>query len=980
MTSTGAFLQNPYAEFNDRLFSWIRNGGVDREQIDVYLAAFAQLPQPQGEHAWQQLAASRLDQTIPNVVKQIGKDSYASGKAKPGDSRRIIQLWQQSARLSVPSNARSLATYIRTLLSICPKRGGTDAEDAAQLKSLVADIWSSSRRILRDFNGSTWGLFAEIARRFRQEEMLRQIWQECTTALESFTPRTWGAFASAASDLGMPEVMAEIWSACQAARGDFNDWTWGAFLQAAGKRGQADLLEVWGARCDHFQAFLGACADAAFKSRSKELLKDAWLTGRRICSRFTSRTWGSFANAAGRMLQRRLLSGLWERWRSTNSLLDSRGWGSFASAAGRTRQGDLLKEIWEKVQPVVSELDAAAVASFADSAWKCPEQTHLLRSVWQVCRSMHVSLNSRAWGSFAKAAGRTTQRDLLREIFDAFKDAPGDFGPEAWVTFADAAGNAADAGLVQEIWERFHTLPIAELAGRPHLGGQLPQSLLKLGGTFIRAASKAERPELLLRVFRGIREWFDFTLRPDWGAFFYPLLRAARACTDESVQAEILASLRTPTEPAEKLFQVTRDPVVVPMALDTEGGQFEGACRCLMRSLIDSFFLAPTEFQGNVRDAVVGIMSLPDDRRTAVWPRFLGRGQEEYGSALRAWYADEFRRTAGVGRTPWHALPENEKQRVIKDIQEGGMVARLEPFVRETAYRPRGVRLVKDERVNRCPRLAQLVIDNYLGHLTHASSDVCESSGRFFSTIQEMLDEATSNAFTNYDWETLIIDLIQELGDKLSNKMMPKIVAVAHDLDHAALQQSSKWLANSHISQEEMNAIGASVVGMLQCFEDATQSIGVPRRAQAVNIGLLARAILGSTKIPCSLREVDIPKMLPILAWTGAKSREIKSLLREIRRDAVNGLRTFPPEQQQYSCVVRCEGASVRFEITYTINADKTRIPVSLVVGSWSILNLVMGLGGKFEPGKLRHLDWSQKPPRCSITFTLPAGEVRREN
>jgi hypothetical protein len=608
-----AMFPNPYAVFNDGLFAWLGQGNLDRAWMDSYLAGFAQLPQPTQRHEWQQLWASKLFKTIPNLVSHIGHEIAKSGQPKAGDPRRFLQLWQHSERLEL-FNPRSLTTFTRTLLVMCPKDANPPAEHTAEVADLVARVCSSDG-VHTLFSGAAWGAVAEATRRCRRSDLFRDIWAKCSEARQSFTPTSWGAFAIAAGDFGMPDLLSEIWSACERSRGHFNDKTWGALLHAAGRCEQADLLrEMWRVRCDYLQAFLGACANAALCSHSPDLLKDFWLAARRFCSGFSSRTWGSFAKAAGRTRQKRLLTDLWKRWQSTGSQLDSTGWGSFANAAGRTRQGDLLKEIWDAVKRAKAELNAAALASFADAAWRCPDLGQLLRSVWDECQSTQVFLNSRAWGSFAKAAGRQGQRDLLRAIFDAFKATAGDFGDDAWGTFADAAGKTGNYELLQEIWVRYEGLAI-------------PHSLPKLGGTFIVAAAKADAPRLLLLVFRKIRESFDFTRLTHWGALFHPLLRAARRCPDESVQAEILGSLRNPTEPAERVFELMRDPGIAPEPIDSEGGRFEGACRCLMRSLVDSFFWTPAEFQNNVRRVVEGIMSLPEDRRRATWARFLGLGQ-----------------------------------------------------------------------------------------------------------------------------------------------------------------------------------------------------------------------------------------------------------------------------------------------------------------------------------------------------------------
>jgi len=84
MNSGSTFGRNRHAEFNQRLFRWMSEGDLNRSMLDVLLNEYEGLPQPYTDDEQGQLLRSRLHQTVPNLVSQIGRAAAMSGAAKQG--------------------------------------------------------------------------------------------------------------------------------------------------------------------------------------------------------------------------------------------------------------------------------------------------------------------------------------------------------------------------------------------------------------------------------------------------------------------------------------------------------------------------------------------------------------------------------------------------------------------------------------------------------------------------------------------------------------------------------------------------------------------------------------------------------------------------------------------------------------------------------------------------------------------------------
>ncbi|MGH7963335.1 MAG: hypothetical protein ACRERD_16190, partial [Candidatus Binatia bacterium] len=275
----------------------------------------------------------------------------------------------------------------------------------------------------------------------------------------------------------------------------------------------------------------------------------------------------------------------------------------------------------------------------------------------------------------AALLARLGRGDLLAEVWptgQAFGFSPRRL---AWISLADAAAQVNRADLFAEAWQEY-------MATQPSFASEEHQIEFT---NFINVAVKLSSLELLSKIFRDINSLRDPTVHRDWKSLYRPFLNASTSCQDELVRTEILETLRGQRLDLQKCFQVLRD--VPPQRLDMKGDQFENACRCLMRYLVNSFFFkSESEFERDRQNVVQGILSLPADRSSAAWVRFLGRGQEAYKGALRALCAAKFREVTGIGFVPWEQMSPEQKSRIVEDITDRtteGLVERIAHFIRE---------------------------------------------------------------------------------------------------------------------------------------------------------------------------------------------------------------------------------------------------------------------------------------------------------
>lgn len=900
------------------------------QKFDDLIDTISSLPSPDADEGPMSLKASRLGEKIKKLAFTMGTSSGADEPAsvlRPEVSAgRLVKLWEVWERFAVAMDASGYAAFVLAAIRTqSPFHLLSEVAYKAQIHGLHAGefYWSESitRRLERKY---AYEVCVAIAA--NDLDRLRKLLEGAATIGVRFQKFNWGGFARKVSDARNGKLLELIWRASDLDRKSFTSREWGAFVSAAGNVRRGDLLgEIWeswqssGALMELEGVF--ACARSAAKTGRADLFKQVLTASEQGRAGFQARGWNLLAKSAGELESADLFEEVWRASQPFRTEFNSPAWSSFVNAAGRVRRPDLVKEVWKDAEAVRSTFNGPILSSFANAAGRAAD-ADLLEEVWLTSLKARSEFDNSVWSSFAHAAEMARRPDLLKEIWEACEPVRPTFDHAEW-------------------------------------------------GNFIHAAHSLCAVPIMLEIFHALKEVFDPTRYTGYGTLYRPLLAAVVSCPDDEARKEMFYILRLQGTDIETCLQVMRD--VAPQPIAEKGLRFEGACRSLMRYLIHSFyFRSEGEFINDVERVVDGIVSLPQDRQPFAWVHLLGRGQESHRTLLRARYVDALREVARIGFCPWHLTSEEEKTSIISDIRDqtnGGLVDRINHFLNMLDRESLGLPDLK------CNDPAwQGIVDYIVSNHENYFTGVAEKDA-FFKNVEMKLSECETEYFTNKTWSALVLTLITRLAEVTIERMGPELHGAAHNIVKAACRQASELLNKPDADSAIVDSIAYGIVDTIQCFELIIVGLGQRQKNRvAVNIRPVLRMFLEKGFKDKGNAVVEIPGVVRVSAWPGARRDLILRLFGSIRANVDRALQALPADRQQYRCRVNTTDGWVRFEIENSFSASRQGNSRRSAIGLPAVRRRIQLLNGRpVHPFPVRNTDVD--PPIWSVIFELPAAQ-----
>lgn len=751
--------------------------------------------------------------------------------ASRNDSVSIADIWRLSSPFTAILEDRTLVSFAESAA-----RGGE--------RAVLAE--AAERLLSRNVDEAVLASLMTSAGHSSNAVLVDRIWSRCE-ALKSLLDSTVQRAATAIRYTGAVKTFERLWKWIELRQPSLDGAAIGALALCcvALKQPAGYLARVWQLRPSD-GSDLGAMAKAAMETDSPELLELVWQAAKdeiahvplpsdpRQANR-ASITWCSLALAAAHLERQDLLTQIWQAMEKRGGIR-SNEFGSFAAAAANAHNFELLRDVIRTALSVADSHDSQTWAALADACGDVGD-AELLRCVWEAMPNRE-RLTKEAWGVLANAAGNVQDSVLLAEMF------------EAW-----PASRVAFTGTGHATWASFlsSTLRIRD--------GELFVSFLQ---TFERQFDPAKYPT------RGTLQgmlWAATSLLPPIHA---------------QITFETLIGLRIDVN---RMLGILRD--------EGSGPHFEGAARCLVKWIVNSFFHQTVdEYRANLRRLVTGILALADP--SEAWIAIFCRGKEAFVGGLQHRQLEPLQSLfQEISTVPDDDLPqalmENEIPARIAAFLESGVDTlpgawiptaesaawKLEPLI--GAYSANLVEYIAAGR------------DRYL-----LDSDTRREA--YFAAVRDHIQSAGMETFSADDWV-----------DALHWTITTTAAAVWPVMDHARWQTAAHQLKRRLAQQMEAfrgaetpEAKAAVATGIKTTVTSAWMSLNTrdSGRPLPLSIAFLLRTRLTGGRYMLPTTEVDIPETLKIAAWEGARNAVVEPLLFEIRNNAERALNVLPREKQ----------------------------------------------------------------------------------
>lgn len=666
-----------------------------------------------------------------------------------------------------------------------------------------------------------------------------------------------------------------------------------------------------------------ATVDLESRSHVSAALVKIWTEHRRLGLPlvFTDQNWKALATIAGQRDDLQLLDALWGAYQGTAPKPRIVPLLPFAIAAGSVGSRELLLQAWPRLMPLAPSLIPAAIGTLADKArgLDCRE---MLRDLWTALGSRVDTADQRTLGSFFKAAAELRDAALLRRIWHDTSDHCAAFNSITWGTLAYAAGACHESDLLLDVWEHaqrhrdvlehqaFSVIAnAASLVGQPGVVLEALECWAPTAQTFkqnehrtwmgfLDAARALGREDIFYTIFRRMESLFDPTALPNRGYLDAYLRRATMHIEDEQLVLAIDSALRGATCDLDHCCDVLATQH--PMSSNTPGtGQFEGACRSVMKWLVNSYYNDPPPvFVEKINELFGRLSLLPLERRLAFWLGALTRGQDAHRSSINFSVAAAFNSRVAPGR---NKMSDDEWIAALcRD--ENGVMQQVNAFLTndlESLGMPGNRRAFPaDSPAASLVPLVEYIVAN---HVAYRAQTATISVDEFQSQTAELFRAAYPATLTESDWRSalvLLLDMMsagvrqiwqKELGSFFHDHVKNNLVARhrARLLAPGCTEATRRLVAAQ--SREELDGIVRRMI--------RTQ----PRELTPINLTPTIKTCLlhgrrgraGAAIAPGALVKCTIT------AWDGARDQVLVPMLSEIRRNAETAL-SYLSEGDQY--------------------------------------------------------------------------------
>ena len=722
------------------------------------------------------------------------------------------------------------------------------------------------------------------------------------------------------------ERLTELWYACRSLAGCFEIRGYTAFLRVAVEADAApSLLKdiCTTAQTNGLDSLLNYVArlftlksQALVAKRKKDELDELFNKMEALGLHLTSYHWGLLAGAAGKLQDAKILEVIWQRSGASHATFEEKTWVQFSNAAGLVHQGETLKQMWDE-WIVLGDPSGQAVWSCFANATARRRDAALLETIWNACESYRMQFEPQVWGAFAKAAGNVGRKELLWQMWTTHQQTGSELNSNAWGSFASAAGEAGAGDLLEAVWTELQRAAISlepkgwgslakatQGARRPDLLRNIfyswepqPETLSKgehaIWGSFFGAAFGLGDEALALEMFRRLAAAADPVRLQHWGTLTGPLIRFATQLKDDAMRSEITETLGGFRLDTSRCFTIlaTTEPSSDLHAMGDR--PFEGAGRCLLRWLVNSYFYcAPAEFEERLAGVVDGILALKQNQVRA-WHALVCRGQESYVACLRAIYFSRYKQYFSY-------VEDLSDEEFMDQIVKGNIAQLVVDFRRDVINQialPQGASSLDPDGSTLSPIIKQLVAKQEERSRTKKSLD---EKLAFFKETLDSFENVDTNNLTRNDWLDFLRLLLQEMSQKIWSRLIDNSRGQLHELHNEFRERFPSSLDREDLSDKERDRlIHAARVTLL----GYARFVGGHRFGELKQINIVPAVwprLLGErSKRATTIAEVPRPSFY-IAAWDGARDDLLVPLLRELRFNAEKNLRQLENDEQTY--------------------------------------------------------------------------------
>lgn len=739
------------------------------------------------------------------------------------------------------------------------------------------------------------GALATACGKLDRADLLERVWR-----FRGSQPGDFGSFAHAWLSLDLPHRVKEVWDAfkdeCRVDPKSAESRSWllmlGGFTTAATRSSELPIKDVW---ClgRSFASVLDnrtLCAFVAAAARvdDRELISEITgtlmprLSDVRVLQSSDLAGLSAIATAANTVGSARLLEAVWQSVRTQQTRPGPTLWTSLVQAAADLKQSEMLVEMWTTLKQH-GGLKVVEACAFADAASQLGN-ANLAHEIWGAALNISTSRQSKIIGRLVRGVGHSGNAAMLRRFWEGLSDVDV-LDPPAWSLLATSAGFTRDRELLADIFD-----------GWPDARRDFRSGSHAVWSSFLGAALRIGEDALFMRMFKMLETGFDPTRWPTRGT-------AQRTCwTATSILQRSDASFVTETLIGLRL---NVDATLDVLRSENPGGRFDGAARCLMKWLINSFFNRPVaEYRTNLQRLVTGLISL-ERYRTEAWAAVFCRGKEAFVGGLTMRHLAPLEslvtQTADVSDV-------EELVRLLRGRQAIGLFAR---FIGSSATQVAPERWEPPEG-SRAAALRPLVDSYVSNHVEYLSAG--RNQGRlktdvhkndYFSSVRQHVEEAGVDTLSADDWQ-----------DVLHWTITATAAAAWSTIDR------SRWEASMHQSKNQLrhgleelqqpsrpgsaSQVALSIRRLLRGMWFAlNQRESGP--AQTINLASLIRGRWKGLSRSLPRTETEIPTSLRIAAWEGAKRSVVEPLILEIRQNANRALALLP-EDRRYLRVTATDG------------------------------------------------------------------------
>lgn len=961
----------PYKRCNEWLEGQLaRYSALSDVEFAELVARLQSLPHDITPATRRALNASALPRTVSRLVERIRAESGRAGENEVArGARRLTTLWKGVQRVAHTLDTRALAGLLMGVVGAAAPAdhlkeirhraaGRTPSLDSA-LEAILYEEAALALRYRRElrfksalsgaeaagvyFGLPYWMRLARLAGECQDGNALALIVAKCTPLYPSLGEREWGTLIFAVRSVHRSDLAEKLWAQWSAAGDPASRDVWRAFAFAANETKSAALL----------RGLL-----AASESRRAEL---------------DSGCWQQLVMAAGVCEEAELLDEIWHAWESLCRWQRAAGvdpsgraeavWGAAANASAQCGQGILFKEkIWPAYQELVPPLGSRAWGSFAKAARRVGE-TVLTNEVWRTYRQSGCALDIKGWGAFAGAAGAAQDGALLEEQWRLLRslEPPIELNSEAWGSFVHAAGEARNPRLLRELFAAWVPSPDT-LGAKEHA----------MWGSLFSAAFELKQEDLVQAIFRKLCGLVDPVRRTHWGTIPPILRQRTPGLRNRSIADEIfetLMGLRLDTERCMHVLMTTEPVAGYGSAPEMP---FEGAGRCFMRWLINSYFHCDTsEFERRLSWLVEKITSLERNRFQA-WHALLCRGQDAYFGALNSRYQAAYRKK-------FASVDELDDAALLVALLDGSLaqgLRELQEDILEHVAMPQKA----PEVAPGCPVLRLLpVIDLISSNQIEYRQKKQRGTPDFFPTLARLMEAAHTESFGPANWADFLRLLLYRVSQRLWDELIRGWKDHAHSKKNDFVARYQVPLLGGKLTEiERLEFLRGARLYLVQ-MRGLAGGYRIGER-KPINIARSVRQILVGKWKWVKTTRVELPTgQFNIVAWDGATEDLLAPMLRELRSNVDSALEALPEDRRSYHVSLTLgenmeEGYGV-LTVSNAFQSGQTR-PLSTGQGNAIIKRLASVLEGFALADSKEQDDYDQ--PMWTWRIVLPLWSPER--